>query len=319
MTLVSQGQPAASMATTPSQAFLAAWLGDPDEAQRGQLASRLDELARAIAEAWPAGVPAAVPLAGFFAELARCLPEGTADADLDRALAAVHAVDLYLAFACRRGDAGALARFERECVAPLDPVIARVDGTRTFVDEVKQRVRLKLLVSDDGEPPRLAHYAGRGPLRAWLRVVVVREALTLVRAQRRAPALDDDEVLALEAADSGPELGLLKQHWHGEFVAAFQCALGELEASERNLLRLHYLHGLSIDELGKLLGVHRSSAARRIVRTREALLAATRRALLAKMAVGRQDFDQLMALVASRLDLSIERFLAARDTQGAAG
>jgi len=60
-----------------------------------------------------------------------------------------------------------------------------------------------------------------------------------------------------------------------------------------------------------LLDVHRSSAARRIVKCRENLLAATRRALFARVAVGRAEFDQLMALVASRWDLSIERFLGA--------
>lgn len=298
---------------SPCDAFLAAWLGAPDEAERARIAEQLEVIAAQIG----AAPEQAATRAAFWLELARCVPEGTSDDGVAAALAAVQVGDLFVAFASRRGDTVALARFEREYIAALDGVIARVDRSEGFVDEVKQRVRLKLLVADDGEPPRLAHYTGRGALQAWLRVVAVREALSLVRAQRRGAVVADDELLALEAADSGPETSLLKQRWRAEFVAAFQAALGEIEPAERNLLRLHYLHGLSIDELGKLLGIHRSSAARRIVRTRENLLAATRRSLLLRVAVGRQEFDQLMALVASRLDLSIERFLAERDTHGA--
>ena len=49
------------------------------------------------------------------------------------------------------------------------------------------------------------------------------------------------------------------------------------------------------------------------MKTRETLLTGTRRSLQAKLSLGRRDFDQLMGLVASRLDLSIERFLVDRD------
>lgn len=299
---------------SPREAFLSAWLGAPDEAEQERIAAQLANIATQLG----AAPEQAATRAEFWVELARCIPEGTDDAEVASALAAVHVGDLFVAFGSRRGDVATLARFEREYVAALDGAIARIDRSEGFVDEVKQRVRLKLLVADDGEPARLAHYTGRGALQAWLRVVAVREALSLLRTQRRGAVVADDELLALEAADSGPETSLLKQRWRAEFVAAFQGALGEIEPAERNLLRLHYLHGLSIDELGKLLGIHRSSAARRIVRTRESLLAATRRSLLLRVSVGRQEFDQLMALVASRLDLSIERFLAERDTHGAA-
>lgn len=296
--------------------FLAAWLGDPSPAQREALGPVLRGIAETIAAAWREGPPL---LDELWPELARCVPEGTSDAELPEALARLHAVELHLAFACRREHPGALARFEREHVASLGPAVGRVDSSPAFVDEVKQRVRTKLLVGDGEGPPKIAHYTGQGELRTWVRVVAVREALSSVRAERRRALVSDEPLMALEASATGPELGALKEQYREHFSLAFREALHELEPAQRNLLRLHYLHGLSIDELGRLLDVHRSSAARRIVKTRQDLLSRTRRGLLARLEIGRQDFDQLMGLIASRLDLSIERFLAERDGASAVG
>lgn len=291
---------------TVVQAFLAAWLGTPDDAQHTALADALAAIAAALGDAWPSGPP---HLDAFWPELARCVPEGTDDAELPTVLGRMHTVSLHLAFAARRGHPLALGRFERECIAHTGGAIGRVDPSTSFVEEVQQRVRTKLLVADDRGPPKLAHYTGQGELVTWVRVVAVREALSSVRSERRRQLASDDELLAIEASATGPELGALKQQYREQFTEAFTAALAQLDPAERNLLRLHYLHGLSIDELGGLLQIHRSSAARRIVKTRESLLTGTRRSLQARLALGRPEFDQLMGLVASRLDLSIERFL----------
>ncbi|MEM7152771.1 MAG: sigma-70 family RNA polymerase sigma factor [Myxococcota bacterium] len=296
--------------TRPVDRFLAAWLGDPSPATREALARVLDEVAVSIASAWPKASP---KLDAFWPELARCVPEDSADEALPSVVSHMHAADSYLAFCCRRGDAAALERFEREHMAPLGPAIGKVDASASFVDEVKQRVRTKLLVAEGDELPKIAHYGGQGPLQGWVRVVAVREALSSVRAQRRQALVSDEALMAIEASATGPELGALKQQYRAQFAESFRDALTHLEPAQRNLLRLHYLHGLTIDELGGLLEVHRSSAARRIAKTRQELLTATRRGLQARLRMGRGEFDQLMGLIASRLDLSIERFLVERD------
>lgn len=302
--------PGGSTGRSPLQRFVAAWRGAPDPTQRQALGAALQTLQAALQGAWPQGPPA---LEGFWAELARCVPAGTVDEALPSTLAAMHGVELHLAYACRQGEPAALARFEREHIGPLGPVVGRVDPSAAFVDEVKQRLRTKLLVCEGQDPPKIAGYTGRGDLQTWVRVVAVREALSSLRAQRRRALVSDEPLLALEASATGPELGALKQQYREQFAEAFTAALGERSPAERNLLRLHYLHGLSIDELGTLLGIHRSSAARRIAKTRQTLLRDTRRRLQAGLAMERQDFDQLMALIASRLDLSIERFLGGHD------
>jgi RNA polymerase sigma-70 factor, ECF subfamily len=299
-------------AVPPADAFAAAWLGELTPRTRATLGEVLDPIARALDEAWPDGPP---HLESFWPELARCVPADVDEPHLAETISRMHAVELHLALACRLGHARALVRFEREHMSSLDAAIGRVDSTTAFIDETKQRIRTRLLVAQGNEPPKIAHYTGQGPLHTWMRVVAVREALSSVRAERRRAFASDEELLAIEASATGPELGALKQQYRDPFSDAFETALEQLEPAQRNLLRLHYLHGLSIDELAVLLRIHRSSAARRIVKTRELLLAGTRRSLQARLAIGRKDFEQLMGLVASRLDLSIERFLADRHDQ----
>jgi RNA polymerase sigma-70 factor (ECF subfamily) len=244
-------------------------------------------------------------LADFVDELAARIDPELPAAEVAAAVERIHADDLYLALACRGGHREALRRFEAAAIEPLGPAVRRVDSSEAFVDEVRQRVRTKLLV-----PPaqgKLSHYAGQGPLATWVRVVAVREALD----QRRGPktVVSDEGLADFEHGATGPELGIVKAQYREQFAAAFQVALAELEPAQRNLLRLHHLHGLGVDALAPVLGVHRSNVARRIQKARRALLANTRRRLQIELAIGRDDFEQLMTMIASRLDLSLERYM----------
>lgn len=239
------------------------------------------------------------------AELSRCIPQTVAPGELEPAITRLHLADLALALGARRGDPAAVRRFEREHIATLSAAVARVDANESFVDEVKQRVRTKLLV-----PPgagKLSHYTGQGELGTWLRVIAVREAIDLRRGPSRETG--DDALADLPESATGPEIGIVKHQYREQFAVAFKAALQALEPAQRNLLRLHYLHGVGIDKLGGLLDVHRSSAARRITKARHELLAHTRRRLQAELAIGRPELRQLMDMIASRLDLSLERYL----------
>ena len=287
--------------TTLASGFDAAWIGEvPDPAR---LAAALERVEHAVREAWDATPP---HLDTFGGELARCLAD---DADPTTA-ADLAVVDLHLAFAARQGHPGAMARFESTIMATLDRVIGRVDASGAFIDEIKQRLRTKLFVADGTSPAKIAHYTGQGDLLAWIRVVAVREALDSVRAERRRALDSDDALMAIEASATGPDMLAFRQQYKAQFSEAFRDALAALQPEQRNVLRLHYVHGLSIDKLGAVLRVHRSNAARRVAKARQELLSGTRRLLHARLSIDRREFDQLMGLVASRLDLSIERFLA---------
>jgi RNA polymerase sigma-70 factor (ECF subfamily) len=288
---------------TLASGFDAAWIGETPDAQR--LANALADVERRVTDAWNGSPP---HLDGFGAELARCLPS---DAD-PSVVAELSVVDLHLAFVARSGHAAAMGRFESQVMATLNRVIGRVDASDAFIDEIKQRLRTKLFVSDETSPAKIAHYTGQGDLLAWVRVVAVREALDSVRAERRRALDSDDALMAIEASATGPDMLAFRQQYKAQFSQAFRDALAALQPEQRNVLRLHYVHGLSIDKLGGVLRVHRSSAARRIAKARQDLLSGTRRLLHARLSIDRREFDQLMGLVASRLDLSIERFLATK-------
>src|SRR5947209_904462 len=75
--------------------------------------------------------------------------------------------------------------------------VARVGREPSFVEEVRQTVREKLLVAAADAPPRIVEYTGRGALAAWLRIIAVRAALNLRRRRGDvAPDGASDEAAA---------------------------------------------------------------------------------------------------------------------------
>src|SRR5262245_60724104 len=96
-------------------------------------------------------------------------------------LGALHVEDMYFVWALANHDRAALARLEREFLAPL---ARRVSAARDLPPgELEQNVRTRLLVGEGDAPPRIGRYAGRGPFGAWLRMVAKRVALDLLRAR----------------------------------------------------------------------------------------------------------------------------------------
>ena len=88
---------------------------------------------------------------------------------------------------------------------------------------------------------------------------------------------------------------------------------------DRHLLSQHLVAGLSIDKLGAVLGIHRATAARRIARAKELLVAETRRQLAIKLKLDDHELDDVIGLVMSRLDVSIGKLLQTMGDEGAAG
>jgi RNA polymerase sigma-70 factor (ECF subfamily) len=216
--------------------------------------------------------------------------------------------ELALAQACARGDRAALATFERLYLADVPAGLAHMRLDRALVDDIVQEVRTKLLVAgDDGAAPRILEYAGQGKLRGLCQVMAARAALTRLRGTRRTTS--DDDVAALAAADDDPELAFLKAHYRDAFKTAFTAAAAELDARDRNLLRLHHLGGVTLDQLAAMYGVHRATAVRWLADVRKRLLAATRTRLRATLSVSGDELDSIMELIGSRLDARVRRLL----------
>jgi RNA polymerase sigma-70 factor (ECF subfamily) len=222
--------------------------------------------------------------------------------DLDRALASAPRADLALAGACAAGDKAAHAA--------LDGLLSAIDHARAprdVVDEVKQVLRVQLLVAKDGKPPGIASYRGRGALRGWLRITATRELIRHVKHQPRTVPLERSLDEAIVKID--PALDALKAEYRSEFAIALREAIAELTADDRTLLRQSIVDAMSIDEIGAAFGVHRATAARWLSRARGALVSTTHRRLAERLAMPVDQIASVIRLVQSKLEASVVRYL----------
>jgi RNA polymerase sigma-70 factor, ECF subfamily len=266
-----------------------------------EIATRaLVEIARAARAAWP---EVELSLEAFLSYLAIRLP---ADQPVEDARSKIFATDLFLACACAHGSAAAIEIFERRYMSVIDGALRTTHRDAEIISEVKQRIRHRVLV---GEPepsrPAICGYTGRGPLRSWLRVMAVREAIRIDQHARREVPLDDDAPLQAISGQNDPEFDALKRRYRAEFKQAFDAALGTLSDRDRIILRQHFMDGLTIDQLGRLHGVHRATAARHLKRAEERLLARTRQAFQVRINVTRVEFESILRLIWSRLEVSL--------------
>ncbi len=209
-----------------------------------------------------------------------------------------------LAIACAIGEARAVALFEERYLAQVSAALAHMRLDPAEVDEVRQIVRERLLV---GAEPRILEYAGKGTLRGLVKVVAVRAALD--RARKRPREGSDDALADLQSSAHDPELAFLKDTYRAAFARAFADAVRGLEPRERNLLRLHHLGGMTLDELAKMYGVHRATVVRQLAKVRQTILAETRKGLRQSLGVGPAELESVMALIQSRLDVSVDGLL----------
>ncbi len=269
------------------------------------VAALADCVARASA-AWPGVV---VELEVFAAFVGERLP---ADVDVADALSRARAEDLWIACACTHGSAPAVRALDARFAEMLHATVQSVVGDGDLATEAVQIVRARLLLADPPNPPRIAGYLGRGELGAWLRAAAVRQALDLVR-KRRPDQPVDDSGLASATIEDDPELVFLKQTYRGQFRTAFDGAFAELDRRQRMLLRMKYLDNASIDVIARLHQVHRSTAARWVSEIREQLMATTRERMKSALGLPISEFESVVRLIASQLDLSLEAKLRASD------
>lgn len=225
--------------------------------------------------------------------------------------------DLYLAVGAARGDVAAISIIERTCIAQVDAALHGMLSP-SEIDDLKQQLRLRLFVGTSGSP-KILDYAGRGELRAWVRASAVRAAISVLRSQKREHVHQQDLWNAAPEIGIDPTIEHLRPRLQVEFRAAFETALGSLETRERNLLKHHFLDGLSVDELAILYRVHRATVFRWLTRVREQLLSQTRQTLAARLSLPHSELDSIMRLVDSQLEISMVRLFAASDTRGEDG
>jgi RNA polymerase sigma-70 factor (ECF subfamily) len=234
----------------------------------------------------------------------------------------VRVAELWLACAIESGDEAAARELDARFVAPLGETLARMRLDDAELDDVKQIVREKLLVRDANGHARISEYAGQGRMAGLVQVIATREALSRIRRGKRdvndANVANDAnhdrrDLDAPLAAAVDPGLEALKGKYRAAFRAAFADAVATLSPKERNLLRMHLLGGVTLEQLAAIHGVHRASIVRWLKDARDTVLTKTKASLAHIMNVRADELESLHALAESRLDASIERLLMTND------
>ncbi|HVE83305.1 MAG TPA: sigma-70 family RNA polymerase sigma factor [Myxococcales bacterium] len=213
--------------------------------------------------------------------------------------------DLYVACGCALGNPQALAALERELTAVVPAAVSGIRLDASAVQEVVQLVRQKILLGGEDGHPRILDYAGRAPLKSWLRAMAVRMALNFKRDERVHAHEDEDLLANLPDPDEDPELRHVRDRYRQEFKDAFRAAFETLAPEERNMLRLHFVEGVPLDKIGKLYDAHKSTVSRWMARARETLLKEMRQVLAERLNMANPDVDSLIRLAVRHFELSL--------------
>jgi RNA polymerase sigma-70 factor, ECF subfamily len=223
--------------------------------------------------------------------------------------------DLYLAAGCSRGDARALALFDRTFLQAPGPNAGRATLRREQLDELRQRLRVRLL---SGPNPRISSFQGQGPLAAWVRVAAARLASDLLWGQRADGQRDGSLIDALVDAGADPELVAARREHHHELRAALEHCIGSLGAREKTLLRMSFLDQMNIDEIAVVYRAHRATVARWLVAIRRQVFEGLCERLSIKLRSSPSEVASLVRMARSQVDLSIGRLLGGDQVNRAA-
>lgn len=215
----------------------------------------------------------------------------------DEALAR-HGGDLFLACACGQRFEEALIAFD---TGPLREAAQRMAWGTMLAEheEILQRARIKLLV---GPRPLITSYAGHGSLTAWVRTSLRRCAIDIYNENNRFG--DEWESRTPAVADARPDWDLDRARFVRQLDTSLSQALRSLSGDERDLLGKHFLEELSVEHISRALGVHKSTAARRLLVLRERLRRETERLVSFQYGITTDEFRTLWETFGDRVDLS---------------
>lgn len=219
--------------------------------------------------------------------------------------------DLFIAFACGRGDSRAIGLFEERFGTVIERVRRRFGRRAPTYDELLADVNQRLFAPLDGSKPRILGFSGQSSLAGWLKVVATRIILNRLEAARPEDPMDDHLLDGLGLVQSSSEHLLQREEARMHFKAAFACAVEALSARDRQMLRLAFVDGLTIDDLGELYAVHRTTAFRWLQRASERLSSGLRSILRESLKMSDAEYDRWCESLRSGLELSLKRYFGA--------
>lgn len=195
-----------------------------------------------------------------------------------------------------RRDEVAIAAFERETFGEVEAAYLRFTRLGVTLDDVKQRVREKLLLA---EPASILGYAGTGALRGWVRAAVLHMLLNISRRETREEPTDAELFEVIIGAEPSAEAAYIKLACRDEFEAAFAFVMNELDDRDQSLLRHAFVDRRNVDDIGAIYGVHRATAARWIAAARGRLVERTRAELMVRLGVSEAEARSIIVAALS--------------------
>lgn len=140
------------------------------------------------------------------------------------------------------GARDALKALFRSVQGPLFGYLARLLGDATLAEDVLQDVLLQVY-------RQLRWLRDPGLFRPWCYRIATRAAFRRLKRERRwSGQLRGEEALAAAAAPAEDDRA------EPDLLARLPDLLGRVSPASRAVLVLHYLHGLSLDEVAEVLG-----------------------------------------------------------------
>lgn len=214
--------------------------------------------------------------------------------------------DLWLATLLEANETGSVKRFETTLMPEIDIVVRRFEKDPDARDELRQVVRIKLLVGTPGVAAKIGQYAGHGRLAGWARTVAARVAFNAKRGERKHDSPDILEALQLA---STPEYRCLRAERQTEFWMCLRAAFESLEPRARTVLRLRYRVGMTATAIAHSYAVHESTMSRWLAGARETLILEFEARASANLGP-----DELRRVLQSRLELSLQGLFSTTGT-----
>ncbi len=221
--------------------------------------------------------------------------------------------DLYLAYACLRHEPKALDMLDREYLANLPALSRDSRSSQDELNELRQLVRVQILVGGGSARPELAGYKGTGSLRKWIQMVAAHLARRRNAPSRRmTPREDADALIEALPAPDDPVIDSLRKRHLPQILEALIHAISTLSPEQRHLLRLHFRDRLSTSKIALLYGVNQSTIWRDIKKALDAVYTELKRHMQERLNLSTHDFVSLVNALRSQFDMSISQILNER-------
>jgi len=265
-----------------------------------ELEELLSTAVRDSQRAWP---DVEVEPDAFMRHLAERVP---VDLPLREALPAMHIADLYLACGCLLKNTRAMAHFDSSYIARMSSSAGRASGERAD-GEIAQGLRMRMLLGTDDQPPKIASYAGRGPLSAWIRVSAARIAVDLHRNEQEAAV---DPAWAVRGVALDPEMLYVKERYGEEFGKALEAAFLRLTTRIRTILQLYFLEGVGAGQIAQSYGTSTRTVQRWIVTAQNGIVDEVKAAMTKRYQLSNSQLDSLFGAVETEMVAALRRVFA---------